>query len=183
MIRPLLTLFLSGPVSFRTGLVFSLRFVEVSLRSVVVATLLGTLFTLHSLAAERPPAVNLPVQSSVEGSNPNILFVAFDDLRPALACYGDPVAITPNFDRLAARGTLFSRAYCQLAVCGPSRLSLITGLRPNKHFRDKIWSSVVSTGYDSLQDASFVSCMMKLSIDSSCWRSHHVAPARRGLSC
>ena len=62
---------------------------------------------------------------------PNVLFVAVDDLRPALACAGDPHAKTPHIDRLAARGTVFTRAYCQQAVCSPSRSSLLTGRRPD----------------------------------------------------
>jgi len=62
---------------------------------------------------------------------PNVLFIAIDDLRPALGCYDDETAITPNFDRLASRGTVFNRAYCQQAVCSPSRLSLLTGRRPD----------------------------------------------------
>src|SRR6478735_7389169 len=61
----------------------------------------------------------------------NVVFVAVDDLRPALACAGDPHAKTPNIDKLAARGTVFTRAYCQQAVCSPSRSSLLTGRRPD----------------------------------------------------
>ena len=58
--------------------------------------------------------------------NPNILFIAVDDLRPSIGCYGDKVAVTPNLDRLAKRGMRFGQAHCQVAVCNPSRaLSLI----------------------------------------------------------
>jgi iduronate 2-sulfatase len=61
----------------------------------------------------------------------NLLFIAVDDLRPALACAGDPYAKTPNIDRLATKGTVFTRTYCQQAVCSPSRSSLMTGRRPD----------------------------------------------------
>jgi iduronate 2-sulfatase len=61
---------------------------------------------------------------------PNILFICVDDLKPLLACYGDPVVKTPNIDRLAQRGVRFNRAYCNQAVCAPSRNALLTGLRP-----------------------------------------------------
>jgi len=62
---------------------------------------------------------------------PNILFIAIDDLRPELGCYGSPIAKSPNLDQLAADGRLFNRAYCQQAICSPSRASLMTGARPD----------------------------------------------------
>jgi iduronate 2-sulfatase len=61
---------------------------------------------------------------------PNVLLICVDDLKPLLGCYGTPLVKTPNIDRLAARGLLFERAYCNQAVCAPSRNSLMTGLRP-----------------------------------------------------
>lgn len=70
-------------------------------------------------------------ESSVnQDQRPNILFIAIDDLRPELGCYGSTLAVTPNIDRLAADGLQFNRAYCQQAICSPSRASLMTGARP-----------------------------------------------------
>lgn len=76
----------------------------------------------------------------------NVLMIAVDDLRPELGCYGAGHMHTPNIDKLANAGTVFMRAYCQQAVCSPSRTSLLTGLRPdstriydlNTHFRKTI---------------------------------------------
>lgn len=66
----------------------------------------------------------------------NVLFISVDDLRPALGAYGDPLAISPHIDLLAASGRLFNRAYTQQAVCGPSRASLMTGKLPDNI---KVW--------------------------------------------
>lgn len=80
------------------------------------------------------------------GRPPNVLFLAVDDLRPELPCYGATHIKAPNLDRLAATGLVFTRAYCQQAVCSPSRTSLLTGLRPDStrvydldtHFRSTV---------------------------------------------
>ena len=97
--------------------------------------MLGTVMNMH--AAEKP----------------NVLFIAIDDLRPELNCYGADHIQSPNIDRLARSGTTFMRAYCQQAVCSPSRTSLMTGLRPdstgvfdlNTHFRTHV-PNVVTLG-------------------------------------
>lgn len=72
-------------------------------------------------------AFSYPVRAA---DRPNILFIAVDDLRPELGCYGSEIAVTPNLDALAKGGLLFNRAYCQQAICRPSRASLMTGARP-----------------------------------------------------
>ena len=71
-----------------------------------------------------------------EPVKPNILFIAIDDLKPELGCYGNNIVKTPNIDRLAKMGTVFMSNYCQQAVCGPTRASLMTGMRPDV---TKIW--------------------------------------------
>jgi iduronate 2-sulfatase len=61
----------------------------------------------------------------------NVLLIVSDDLNNLLGCYGDPLAKTPNLDKLAARGVRFEHAYCAYPLCGPSRNSFLTGLYPN----------------------------------------------------
>ncbi|MDG1897733.1 MAG: sulfatase [Fuerstiella sp.] len=72
--------------------------------------------------------------SSVHATDPvrpNVLFIAVDDLRPELACYGRQHIHSPSIDGLAASGVLFEKAYCMVPTCGASRASLMTGLRPS----------------------------------------------------
>ncbi|PRX11945.1 sulfatase [Nonlabens ulvanivorans] len=61
---------------------------------------------------------------------PNVLIFYVDDLRAELGCYGSETAITPHIDELAADGVMFNKAYVQQAICAPSRMSTLTGLRP-----------------------------------------------------
>jgi arylsulfatase A-like enzyme len=71
-----------------------------------------------------------------EKNKPNVLFIAIDDLKPILGCYGNKMIKTPNMDRLAKMGTVFMSNYVQQAVCGPTRASLMTGKRPDY---TKVW--------------------------------------------
>jgi len=76
----------------------------------------------------------------------NILFIAIDDLRPELKCYGKDYVYSPNIDRLAENGAVFQRVYCSVSWCAPSRTALMTGLHPSKtgvmdlktHFRENL---------------------------------------------
>ncbi|WP_372726078.1 sulfatase [Novipirellula sp.] len=90
--------------------------------------------------------LSFPALMARAAERPNVLFIAADDLRNDLRCLGNSEVLTPNIDALAEQGRLFTHAYCQQALCNPSRASLMTGLRPDTlqiwdlgtHFRDQM---------------------------------------------
>lgn len=127
------------------------------MRPAPTTTLLLSLLVSVSLsvAADGPgsPPDRLPSAGGIApgsgpstAARPNVLFIPVDDLRPDLGAYGNLRAKTPHLDRLAREGVVFERAYCQQAVCSPSRTSLLTGLRPDStrvydletHFRHTV---------------------------------------------
>jgi len=78
-------------------------------------------------------------EAAGSAKRPNVLFIAVDDLRPQLGCYGCSQMVTPHLDALAAAGTRFDLANCMVPVCGASRSSLMTGLRPTRS-RFRTWN-------------------------------------------
>ena len=100
---------------------------------------------------------------------PNVLFIAVDDLRPEFGAYGAHYVKSPNLDRIAKAGITFNRAYCQQAVCSPTRSSLLTGTRPDTtkvwdlqtHFRTAL-PNVVTLGQHFKNNGYFVQGMGKI---------------------
>ena len=80
---------------------------------------------------------NTVIAQKKQTTKPNILFIAVDDLKPLLGCYGNTLVKSPNIDRLAKLATVFNKNYCQQAICGPTRASIMTGTRPDV---TKIWN-------------------------------------------
>lgn len=122
------------------------------------------------------------------GSAPNVLFIAVDDLRPQLKSYGHSTMHTPNLDKLASEGFLFTRAYVQEALCSPSRTSLMTGLRPDTtavygnttHFRDTVpWVTTMPQHFmDHGYYAAGIGKIYHGGLnDADSWSEPHVTPA------
>ena len=103
-------------------------------RAIVNIQLTHSFFILYFCMTLFVTATNTFAQNLKK--SPNVLFIAIDDLKPILGCYGDPLIKSPNIDRLAKNGTIFLANYCQQAVCGPTRASLLTGKRPDF---TKVW--------------------------------------------
>lgn len=122
------------------------------------------IFLLLSLVA----VFSVRVQCGIT-DRPNVLLILVDDLKPALGCYGDRLAKTPNIDRLASTGLRFNYAYCNQSVCAPSRNNLMLGSRSTsigiyglgRHFRDVLPKAVTMPQYFS-QNGWTSSCMGKV---------------------
>jgi iduronate 2-sulfatase len=76
-------------------------------------------------------ALATPAAGSAASSKRNVLYIVFDDLRPDLSPYGQSQMSTPHIQHLADTGVVFDRAFVQISVCSPSRMSFSTGRRPN----------------------------------------------------
>lgn len=111
-----------------------------SLYNATMESIIVGMKTLRILACSLCVLVSLSI---VKGASYNVLFIATDDLNNDFSVFGNKLVKTPNLERLAKMGTVFTRAYCQFPLCSPSRTSLMTGLRPDttqvfdlrKHFR------------------------------------------------
>jgi iduronate 2-sulfatase len=105
------------------------------MKSKSLMTKTGLSLALLGTAAFMPGAA-----STDKGAvKPNILFIAVDDLKPLFSAYGDRFAKTPGLDRLAREGIVFQNSYCQQAICGATRASLLTGMRPD---RTRVWDLI-----------------------------------------
>ena len=99
--------------------------------------ILSIFCAINSVSAKKSPPAK---------KNYNVLFIAVDDLNNDMAVYAHSLVKTPNIDKLASKGVLFNRAYCQYTLCNPSRASLLTGLTPDQtkvydlvtHFRSNV---------------------------------------------
>jgi len=86
---------------------------------------------------------------------PNVLIFLVDDLRNDLGCYGNTIVKSPNIDKLAKNGVVFNKAYCQQAICAPSRMSILTGMRPENIGIYDIFSPMRKTRKDLISMPQF----------------------------
>jgi hypothetical protein len=107
---------------------------------ILILSILISLNFLNSQEKIKQKKVTLSISSpSSEVNNPdpilnkkhNILFISIDDFRPKINSYGESQMITPNLDKLASEGLQFNNAFTNIAVCGASRASIMTGIRPS----------------------------------------------------
>ena len=129
----------------------------------------GMMFNILAIVLLMGTLILCAGESKPIALKPNILFIAVDDLRPELGCYGKDYIKSPNIDGLASKGMVFNRAYCQQAVCSPSRSSVMTGRRPDTtqvfdlvtHFRVAL-PDVVTLGQHFKNNGYFVQGMGKI---------------------
>lgn len=115
-----------------------------------IRTLLAIIFVFNMA-----PSTRAEEEKEHAKVRPNVLLILVDDLKPIAGCYGDPVAKTPNIDTLAARGMRFDMAYCNQAVCAPSRFTLMLGSHSTSsglyvlgsHLRKKLPDAVTMPQY------------------------------------
>jgi arylsulfatase A-like enzyme len=118
-----------------------------------------------------------------QGAKPNVLFIAVDDLRPELGCYQQPHIKSPNIDRLARRGLVFDRTYCQQAICMSSRASLLSGYRPDNgqiYMNGPLFTHVpdaLTLNQHFLNNGYTTVCMGKIYHHSSDYKSGWSRPA------
>ncbi len=131
-------------------------------------------YNFHSIGYSLLLAVTFCI-SALSQDKPNVLFIAIDDLRPDLGCYGNEVVQTPNLDKLASEGLLFNRAYCNQPICSPSRASLMTGARPDtigiienrEYFREKnpdivtLPQHFIANGYEAVYSGKIYHTWMR----------------------
>lgn len=102
-----------------------------------------SIFALTILLVTPHPALAEP---AAKNAKPNVLFISVDDLRPELGCYGKATMKTPNMDKIASQGIVFESAFCQIAICMPSRVSVLSGYRPETVLSGKIESDKFPKG-------------------------------------
>ena len=89
-------------------------------------------------------------KSNVKNNNPNVILIMVDDLRPEINCYNKTIIKSPNIDDLAYDSYLYENAVCNYPVCGASRATMLTGLRPNKN-RFKTFKSRIDVDAPSVE--------------------------------